>query len=129
MPDRVRANYKRTAFPGRGPCSKTKDVVHQYTMYNKKNGNPAMGHGSGVGVGLASATDLNMGMGTAKPGHPPHVIDGPVVIKDIINNSCLNGWTCGNIAAAPMDIARFHWDLHHGNIVGKDSLAQVQGSH
>jgi hypothetical protein len=42
-----------------------------------------------------------------------------VTIVDLINNSCLNGWTCGNIAATPMDIAMFHDDLHHNKIVSE----------
>ena len=44
---------------------------------------------------------------------------------DIRNNSCLNGWVCGNIAATPLDIARFHYDLQSGNIVSNESLNQM----
>jgi hypothetical protein len=29
-----------------------------------------------------------------------------VEIVDLFNDSCLNGWACGNIAASPIDIAR-----------------------
>eukprot|EP00750_Incisomonas_marina_P003319 INCI13063.2.p1 GENE.INCI13063.2~~INCI13063.2.p1 ORF type:complete len:412 (+),score=62.41 INCI13063.2:156-1391(+) len=48
-----------------------------------------------------------------------------VKIVDLFNNSCLNGWACGNIAAAPIDIARFHYYLHNGVIVNNESLAQM----
>merc|ERR1712216_1064007 len=29
--------------------------------------------------------------------------------------SCLNGWTCGNLAISPTEAARFFWMLLHGN--------------
>jgi D-alanyl-D-alanine carboxypeptidase len=44
---------------------------------------------------------------------------------DIVNTSCLNGWTFGNIAATPLDIAHFHYDLQQGKIVTQDSLKQM----
>ena len=64
-------------------------------------------------------------------------------------DSCLNGWTCGNIAVAPIDAARsvlasffglktkapimcsvapcirFHWSLHHGKFISNESLEDV----
>jgi hypothetical protein len=48
-----------------------------------------------------------------------------MTVTDLIHDSCLNGWTCGNIAASPSDIARFHYDLHHGQIVSEKSLAEM----
>ena len=54
-----------------------------------------------------------------------HVM-GNITYTDIYNNSCLNGWVCGNIAATPVDIARFHWYLHNTEkIVSNHSLAQM----
>ena len=45
---------------------------------------------------------------------------------DIVNTSCLNGWTCGNLAATPLDIARFHYELQHEKtIVSEASLRQM----
>ena len=32
---------------------------------------------------------------------------------------------CGNIAATPLDIARFHFDLQSGRIVSNESLVQM----
>lgn len=48
-----------------------------------------------------------------------------ITFQDLIDTSCLNGWTCGNIAASPSDVARFHWDLQHGNIISNESLRQM----
>jgi hypothetical protein len=74
---------------------------------------------------------------------------GNIAAIDLSGGSCLNGawdctlywclistyfvnwafrlWTCGNIAATgtPIDIARFHWELHNLNIVNRSSLAQM----
>ncbi len=55
----------------------------------------------------------------------PNVSRVNLTVTDLYRHSCLNGWTCGNIAATPADIARFHWDLHNGRIVNETSLAQM----
>ena len=98
FPPDVRKMMAGTAFPGPGPCSDDPLIVHQYASepYHR-----------------------------SKPRQPP---DGPpvnVTIVDIRNNSCLNGWTCGNIAATTKDIAHFHQLLHAGRIVNETSLAQM----
>jgi CubicO group peptidase (beta-lactamase class C family) len=36
-----------------------------------------------------------------------------VQFRDIFADSCLNGWTCGNMAARPLDLASFFWHLLH----------------
>jgi hypothetical protein len=40
---------------------------------------------------------------------------GPTVrgFRDFWDDSCLNGWTCGNMAARPLDLASFFWHLLH----------------
>merc|ERR1719353_102769 len=59
-------------------------------------------------------------------GHSRTSVNGTITVNDTIvdiyNNSCLNGWSCGNIAIAPIDAARFHWDLHHGAFISNQSL-------
>lgn len=94
LPEDIRGQYNRTAFPGRGPCSKDPMIVHQYANIPYK----WVSHGSATGTG------------------------GNITFLDIVNNSCLNGWTCGNIAAGPIDIARFHYHLHKLRIVSNSSL-------
>merc|ERR1719281_1582175 len=55
-----------------------------------------------------------------------------VQMKDIWEDSCLNGWTCGNMAARPLDLASFFWHLLHRGpentapILGPASLAAMQ---
>lgn len=48
-----------------------------------------------------------------------------VKFSDIIGASCLNGWTCGNIAATVESVANYYWDLFHGQIVSKESLSEM----
>ena len=48
-----------------------------------------------------------------------------VSFRDIVDFSCLNGWTCGNIAASAIDIARFYAHLGSGHIVNVASLKQM----
>eukprot|EP00038_Savillea_parva_P026358 m.53450 g.53450 ORF g.53450 m.53450 type:complete len:533 (+) comp7460_c0_seq1:95-1693(+) len=57
-----------------------------------------------------------------------HVEDEPHQLHffDIDNASCLNGWTCGNIAAAPAAIATYFYELFHGRVVSKKILAEMQ---
>jgi CubicO group peptidase (beta-lactamase class C family) len=39
---------------------------------------------------------------------------GQISWFDMMPFSCLNGWTCGNIAAAPVDLASFYYHLLNG---------------
>ena len=97
LPKKVKGNYNHTEFPIRGLCSKHPNIVHQYNAW----------------------------WGEAKGWIPQPNESIKVNITDLDKDSCLNGWTCGNIAASPGDIARFHWDLHHGNIVSAESLKDM----
>eukprot|EP00729_Bicosta_minor_P002189 gene2189-5403_t len=97
LPKKVKGNYNHTEFPIRGLCSKHPNIVHQYNAW----------------------------WGEAKGWIPQPNESVKVNITDLDKDSCLNGWTCGNIAASPGDIARFHWDLHHGNIVSAESLKDM----
>eukprot|EP00040_Diaphanoeca_grandis_P016946 m.87873 g.87873 ORF g.87873 m.87873 type:complete len:569 (+) comp26133_c0_seq1:109-1815(+) len=101
LPPSIRESYKYTGFPGNGPCTLDPDIVHQYT------------------------SSPNYRSLHKKGGKPVTNVTQNITISDLIHGSCLNGWTCGNIAASPVDIARFHSDLHHGNIVNESSLDQM----
>jgi hypothetical protein len=83
---RVNIRYPDLTFPGEGPCSKDPLIVHQY----------------GTAASIRKET------------FPPDAPPINITFYDLYNDSCLNGWTCGNIAAAPSNVARFHYDLHHG---------------
>eukprot|EP00038_Savillea_parva_P013554 m.8563 g.8563 ORF g.8563 m.8563 type:complete len:543 (+) comp2550_c0_seq1:54-1682(+) len=96
IPPDLRAGYPDLTFPGEGPCSKDPLIVHQY----------------GTGSSMRKTKWGNMSQLN-------------VTILDLYNDSCLNGWTCGNIAAAPSNVARFHYDLHHLRIVSNESLAAM----
>jgi len=103
LPPAIRGNYKGLGFPKEGPCTKDPDIVHQYTTYPypKPISKASKGH------------------------HLPNVTQENITFYDLIHGSCLNGWTCGNIAITPMDIARFHSDLHNLKIVSQESLDQM----
>lgn len=61
-------------------------------------------------------------------------ISGTVVrgFRDLFDDSCLNGWTMGNMAARPLDLASFFWHLLHTGsdntlpILSPASLAAMQ---
>lgn len=55
--------------------------------------------------------------------HLEIIID--VSFSDIMQYSCLNGWTCGNIAASTTDVASFYYHLNKGHIVSKASLDEM----
>ena len=97
FPPDVRADMNGTAFPGPGPCSNDPLIAHQYATWPPRRHAP----------------------------RPGEAVDTNITVIDIVGHSCLNGWTCGNIAATPRDIARFHWDLHHLRIVNATSLAAM----
>ena len=97
IPPNLRDGYPDLTFPGPGPCSQDPLVVHQY------------------GPGYTLRKLKSWGNETTFN----------ISYYDLYNNSCLNGWTCGNIAAAPSNVARFHYDLHHLRIVSNESLAAM----
>merc|ERR1711934_452621 len=67
-----KARYTGLSFPGPGPCSLDPLIVHQYANMPYK----WTPHGSAGNRG-----------------------GGNITYTDIYNNSCLNGWVCGNIAS------------------------------
>ena len=62
-------------------------------------------------------------VGRAGPQPKPLTADD---FYDLYGESCLNGWTMGNIAVAPGDVARFYRLLASGGLVSAASLAQMQ---
>jgi len=96
FPPKIRGNYHGTNFHGSGPCSDDNMIVHQY-----------------LPTKIQKSKKINNSI---------HV---NLTIVDIYNNSCLNGWVCGNVAVTPLDAARFHFDLQNGHIVSKESLADM----
>ena len=48
---------------------------------------------------------------------------------DFYNDSCLNGWTMGNIASSAIGVARFFHALGAGELVSKEHLAMMQPNH
>jgi hypothetical protein len=93
-------------------------IVHQYTPTFSSGQKPRMlgsdwfegNQGNEQPVGMAQYAqhlcNSQLLRGRGKP--PTHSnVTYNMTIVDLINNSCLNGWTCGNIAATPMDIAMF----------------------
>jgi CubicO group peptidase (beta-lactamase class C family) len=52
---------------------------------------------------------------------------GEISWVDIMPFSCLNGWTCGNIAAAPVDLASFYFHLLNGEdeLVNSSLVAEM----
>jgi CubicO group peptidase (beta-lactamase class C family) len=60
-----------------------------------------------------------------------HVDDQPHQLHffDIDDASCLNAWTCGNIAASPAAVATYFYELFHGKVVSRATLAEMQKWH
>jgi CubicO group peptidase (beta-lactamase class C family) len=77
------------------------------------------------GRGLCSADPLVVHQYANTPYKWGKFVNLNYTFTDIRNTSCLNGWVCGNIAATPLDIARFHFDLQSGHIVSNASLAMM----
>jgi CubicO group peptidase (beta-lactamase class C family) len=77
------------------------------------------------GRGLCSADPLIVHQYANTPYKWGKFVNLNYTFTDIRNTSCLNGWVCGNIAATPLDIARFHYDLQSGHIVSNASLAMM----
>ena len=97
-----RDEFKHTTFHGKGSCADDAMIVHQYTMDTFTQTRETIQEPDGTSTVVVNST-----------------------ILDIYNHSCLNGWTCGNIAVAPIDAARFHWSLHHGYFISNESLADM----
>eukprot|EP00954_Amorphochlora_amoebiformis_P029313 1392984-Amorphochlora_amoeboformis.AAC.1 len=85
-----RNRYGHTSFAGKGPCSKTPHMAHQFLakifmviIFYEED------HSSGL---INPKTEYRL-------------------YEDIIDDSCLNGWTCGNIISTGGDAAQFFYDL------------------
>ena len=53
----------------------------------------------------------------------------PQDFYDLYGESCLNGWTMGNIAISPLDAARFFRLLADGKLLGPDDLTSMMRWH
>lgn len=52
--------------------------------------------------------------------------DGVVATHvDIVDYSCLNTWTAGNIAATVSDVAQWWWDIFHHRVVNSSTLVEM----
>lgn len=99
------ANYDRssvgneTVFLGLGPCSSQKNALKIVHQYDLLE---------------------------------KHSIDakdtiGTVSYFDVYDESCLNGWTMGNMAATARDVARFWWAVFREGLVSPASLHDMIG--
>lgn len=92
IPPHLQSSFNATMFPTSGPCSQysSKGMVNQYGenlyYYTLPNGTQ----------GVENAENI--------------------VFHSMLNESCLNGWTFGNIAAAPRDIAHFYYLLGFSDV-------------
>merc|ERR1712113_894774 len=42
--------------------------------------------------------------------------------KSVMDLSCTNGFTCGNLVAPPEEVARFVWSLFKGKLLGEKAV-------
>lgn len=67
------------------------------------------------------------------PGTEAAVVVSPKPARDwfgdFYNDSCLNGWTMGNIASSAVGVARFFHALGAGELVSNEHLAMMQPNH
>ena len=109
----------------RGKCSKDEAIVHQYSL---RVDNTTLSNGSHVvRVNHADIVDDRYAHDYAHPRtrthahthmYPPRCdtqLMRPVTLPapPPPHDSCLNGWTCGNIAASVGDISNWWWDIFH----------------
>jgi len=48
--------------------------------------------------------------------------------KNVMDMSCTNGFTCGNMVSPPKDVARFMWHLFEGHLLQPSSLQEMLSS-
>lgn len=60
--------------------------------------------------------------------HSPYTI-GKVSFFDVYDESCLNGWTMGNIGATSAAVAKFWYALYNNEIVSANSLKEMMTLH
>jgi hypothetical protein len=128
----------------KGPCSgQAREVVHQYVNNFYWLDSSVQGNQSDVAatgdsqqhldtvVQSVSSAPPNPHAATPSPEHnaATHVTPSPSSVIDIYNDSCLNGWTMGNIAATASDISRFYAHLATGRLVTERSLSEMTTWH
>jgi hypothetical protein len=99
-------------FMGPGLCSSHPGVTHQYTTVTDHNTSPYWRWAGRFHLGIGpywlrftyvAPVLVTKYWGRKRPG-------STVDFADLYDTSCLNGWTCGNIAARPTQLARM---VHH----------------
>mmetsp|Transcript_10614 Transcript_10614/g.27296 ORF Transcript_10614/g.27296 Transcript_10614/m.27296 type:complete len:592 (-) Transcript_10614:143-1918(-) len=86
---------------------------------------------------MTNGTCILLYMASGPPVPAANAVTGTVVTPpltedmffDLYDDSCLNGWTMGNIAASARDIARFFYWVFHGRIVPQAQLAEMMDWH
>ena len=113
---------RRDEYPAGGCCA-LGDTVPGSVVWTFA---PAAG---GAGGGVCTFFPAVPGIrGKHSPGATSGKVDPRLRLDffvDLYDFSCLNGWTMGNIAAAPKDVALFYHDLANGRLVSPTSLAQM----
>ena len=120
MCDRAGApRFNHTIFMRAGPCSQYPHVVHQY---------------AGCWPCARPGTRASMNVSISTHGSSDRVHFTPLdatantfpTFYDLYNESCLNGWTMGNLAVGTQDSARFYHLLAGGNLVSTKALPSMQ---
>jgi len=62
-------------------------------------------------------TDVDGHCGQCSRANPP---------VDVLDWSCTNGFTCGNLVGPPEEVSRFVWALFRGKLLKKETVAQMQ---
>jgi hypothetical protein len=117
FPSSIRDEYTGTSFPGKGLCAKDPLIIHQYANTPYRWGpNPYPNY---TFTDIRNTSCLN--------GEPATFLTACISTEINSTDTYIHnaGWVCGNIAATPLDIARFHYDLQNGNIVSNASLAMM----
>jgi len=99
-------------FAKNGPCSAYPDVVHQYAL------KPVCT--DGIYDGKPCGAELEL----AKKPKRPALNESD--FYDLYDESCLNGWTMGNIASAPLELVRFYQLLASGQLISQQHVAAMQ---
>ena len=111
----------------KGACSEDPHIVHQYalTVLNGTAANPSTRARTRMHGVDPTATQANVNAtttGGAVLGWPARAV---ARFGDIVDDSCLNGWSCGNIAATAEDITQWWWDIFHFKLVNETTLAEM----
>eukprot|EP00040_Diaphanoeca_grandis_P044761 m.13476 g.13476 ORF g.13476 m.13476 type:complete len:492 (-) comp9745_c0_seq1:116-1591(-) len=116
LPQSLKQKYNGVIFPEHGKCNKYPHMIHQYSL----NATSTTSHTS---TPWRTTLPENL-LSPLDNVSPQHGVD--VHFTDIINYSCLNGWSCGNIAATTESIANWYWDLLGDyKIVSEQTVTQM----